>query len=159
MGRKKYPLEPLARVRRDRVEASARELGAAVRLREEAEKNRVAAELERTHRLAEASEVRDGESRALGHGVLTAADLQRQGAWQARMHWEDEEAARAVSDLAAREEALRDSEGRAKALVAQREADSKVVLEHQTKWKDTERRAEDAAEEEAAAEAWRPRPK
>src|ERR1700722_9722484 len=130
MSRKKYPLEPLARLRHDGVEASVRDLAAAVRLREEAEQTRAAAELERVRRLEEAKEIRESESSALTHGGLKAADLQRQGAWQARGRWEDEKAVRTVSDLAAREVALRDGEGRAKAVVTQREADAKVVVEH-----------------------------
>ena len=157
MRPKRYPLDPLVRVRRDRVEASARSLASAIREREEAERVRLAAEAERARRAEEAKRVREVEASALDRGELSAADLQRQGAWEARTQWEDEQRARQVDAARERESSTRRGEGKAMAEVAKAEAGAKVVTEHRARWvKEGERKAE-AAAEEGAAEAWRPR--
>ena len=157
MRSKKYPLEAVARVRRDRKDASARTLAVAIHEREEAERRRVLAEAERARLEAEATRVRGAEAQALQRGELRVADLQRQGAWDARTRWEDEERARSVAALGEQEAAARAGESQARTAVALRDADVKVVSEHQARWDAAGRRAEEAAEEEGAAEAWRPK--
>jgi len=157
MHPKKYPLDPLVRLRRDRVDDSVEALSAAIQTREEAERLHVAALAERTRQAEQAQRVRDAEANALGRGEISVADLQRQGAWEARTQWEDQEQALHVARAHEREAAARGGEGEARAGVAKAEADSKVVTKHRTDWAQERERAAEAAVEEGAAEAWRPR--
>ena len=159
MRSKKYPLEALQRVRQDRRETSARALAIAIRAREKAERCRLEAEVERARLEAEAARVRDAESCVLWRGELSVADLQRQGAWDARTRWEDDERARSLAALAETVATARAGEGQARADVAVGDAEVKVVSEHQSRWESAGRAVEEAAEEEASAEAWRPRTK
>jgi hypothetical protein len=157
MRPKKYPLEPLARVRRAQLDESARALADAVRAREEAEQKRLAAEREARARAARSEAARETESEALRQGELSVADLQRQGAWEVRVQAEEREAGRVLRDLTAEEATRRSGEASAKAGVTSGEAELKVVLEHRSQWQDAKERADEAVEEEVAAEAWRPR--
>lgn len=159
MRSKKYPLEALVRLRREKKGAAERQLGSAIAAREGAEKDRKEAEVERANAQARAAEVRDAESDALTRGSLSAADLQRQAAWQARVSWEDDEARRGIVGLAARETAAAEDEARAKGDATKAEADAKVVGEHRARWDLANKHAAEAAEEEDAADAFRPRPK
>jgi len=154
---KSYPLEPLVRVRRDRVDASARALASAIEAREAAERGRRSAEAERARHADEARRARESEAGALARGELSAADLQRQGAWDARVRWEDEERARRVAAAGEREATAVGAEGEARGGVAKAEAESKVVAEHRARWAAEGARAAEVASEEGAAEAWRPR--
>jgi hypothetical protein len=154
---KRYPLDPLARVRREHVEASARDLAASIQAREAAERERLAAEAERARRADEARRACIAEAEALGRGALTAADLQRQGAWAARTEWDDQASAADVTSATEREATARDGEGRAKSRVTTAEAEARVVTEHRARWVAEGERASEAAAEEAAAEVWRPR--
>jgi hypothetical protein len=156
MRPKRYPLDPLVRVRRDSVDKSAKVLSVAVATREEAERARLAAEAERARRAEEAGHVRAAEGNALLRGELSAADLQRQGAWEARTQWDDEERARRVREAEEREATARGGEGDARAALATAEANAKVVTEHRTRWVAEGEKAAEAAAEEGAAEAWRP---
>ena len=157
MRPKKYPLDPLVQLRLDKVEAKARDLAVSIEAREQAERTRIAAEAERERLAEEARETRTAEQRALGRGELSVADLQRQGAWETRMQWDDQTRAAEIAAAVEHEAAARDGEGRARGRVSAAEAEAKVVTEHRGRWvADGERRADAAAEEEAA-EAWRPR--
>jgi hypothetical protein len=156
MRPKRYPLDALVRVRREHVDASARELSAAIRAREEAERVRLAAEAERARQAHDADRVRAAEASALDRGQLSAADLQRQGAWEARTQWEDGQRARQVDAARERESSARGGEGRAMAEVAKAEAGAKVVTEHRARWAAQGERAAEAAAEEEATDAWRP---
>jgi hypothetical protein len=157
MRPKRYPLDPLVRVRRDRVDTQVKALSMAVHTREEAERARLAAEADRARRTVEAEQVRAGEQSALARGELSAVDLQRQGAWEARTQWDDEERGRRVATARESEAAARGSEGDARAHLATAEANAKVVTEHRAKWVQEGEKAAEVAAEEGAAEAWRPR--
>jgi hypothetical protein len=157
MPPKKYPLDPLVRLRQDKVDASTRELAASIQAREGAERARLAAEAERARLAEEARQARAKEERALGRGELSVADLQRQGAWEARTQWEDQARATEVAAATERETAAREGEGRARSRVSTAEAEAKVVTEHRGRWVAEGQRAADATAEEEAADAWRPR--
>ncbi len=157
MPRTRYPLEPLARVRAEKVDVAATGLAKAIVAREGAERARVEAEAERARQDALAKQVRDAEAGALASGALLAADLQRQGAWDARMRWEDEERARKVADARGAEVHARSEERGARTAVATAEAEAKVVSNHKDRWTKERDRALEAADEEGAAEAWRSR--
>jgi hypothetical protein len=157
MRPRKYPLAPLEKLRRERVDSTVKGLASAIVTHEEAERQRLELERERALLAREASAVRDAEARALVEGRLSVADLQRQGAWVARQEWEDAERGRAVSAARDREGESKKAEERARADVAAAEAEARVVERHHERWNAAGRRASELAEEEGAAEAWRPR--
>ena len=156
MRPKKYPLDPLVRVRRERTDASVRELAGSIATREGAERARIAAEAERARRAEVARQARIAEEKALLGGELSAADLQRQAAWDARTQWDDQASAEEVKRAVERETTAREGEGRARSRVATAEAEARVVTEHRARWVAEGERAAEAAAEEDAAEGWRP---
>jgi hypothetical protein len=157
MGPKKYSLDPLVRVRRERAVASVRELATSIQAREAAERTRCEAEAERARRAEEARRSHADEVTALEKGELTAADLQRQGAWQAREAWDDQARGEQVAAAVGQEKLARDLEARARSNLATAEGEAKVVTEHRGRWVAEGERALEAAAEEQASEAWRPR--
>jgi hypothetical protein len=157
MRPKTYPLDPLLRVRRDEATARTKQLAGAVATREEAAHARLRLEAAREAERARAAGVRAAEAGALDRGDLAAVDLQRQAAWEARVRWEDDEAARRVREATERERAAQVGEAAAKAGAAAAEAATKVVSEHRARWDADRVRAAEVAAEEDAAEAWRPR--
>ena len=154
---KRYPLDPLVGLRRDKVEASTRDLAAAIRAREAATSARLAAEAEQARLAAEARKLRAAEEAALAGGRLSAADLQRGAAWGTRTAWDDQAGAEQVATAAAREAAAVDGERRERSKVAATEAEAKVTDEHRDRWHADAERATQATAEEGALEAWRPR--
>jgi hypothetical protein len=157
MRPKKYPLDPLVRVRKERVDASVAALAKSIRAREVAEDSRAVAEAERLRAAEEAKRTRGNEAEALARGELSAADLQRQASWQARTQWDDAERARRV--VIAREQEARalEAERGARAGASDAEAAAKVVTKHREGWVSDSARALEASSEEGAAEAWRRR--
>src|SRR5580658_1395504 len=118
MPRKKYPLESLARMKKDRVEAKARELGAAISTREAREAERGRKEADRDAARASANVVRTGERAALEKGDLRVIDLARGNVWETRVKVEDAGRTREVDDARTAEEKARATEARAKSDVA-----------------------------------------
>jgi hypothetical protein len=157
MAGKKYPLDSLVGVRKRRQDAATRDVGVAIREREAAERQRCAAEEERARHVSEARAVQTEEARALARGERSVLDLQRQGAWQARVDLEADERAHKVARARQREEASVTAEAGAKVVAATAEAETKVVTRHREAWSLAEERAREAAAEEAATEAWRPK--
>src|ERR1700722_14483205 len=86
----KYPLEPLAELRRKKVEAATAALAEAVRKREAAARALRGAEVRRDAAARAAAAVRTAELEALGQGQLHARDLARAHAWAARAAAEQE---------------------------------------------------------------------
>ena len=154
---KKYPLEPLARVRAQKVESAARDLGAAVRSREAAERRRVAAERERECAEQEARTVRDAERCAMERGELRVRDLVRADAWEARGQADRAALDRQVNQARAREGDAAETEQKARTALRERRVEEDVVGRDRVIWTERERKKADAKEEEAGAEAWRPR--
>jgi hypothetical protein len=154
---KKYPLEPLARVRASRTEEAARELAQAIGARERAQRRVAEAEAERTAARAAQQALRDGERKALERGELAAVDLMRGGAWEARAKEEIAQLERQLASATAREAEARAKEAGAKNTVAERSAEEKVVDADRARWAERERKKQEGREEEAGAEAWRPK--
>jgi hypothetical protein len=154
---KKYPLEPLARVRATRTDDAKRELALAIHARELAEKRLRAAEAEREKARAAAQGLRDAERGALERGELSARDLMRADAWEARAKEELAQLERQLDQASAREREARAKEATAKGAVGERRAELGVVEEDRARWTNRERQKEEAKEEEAGAEAWRPK--
>jgi hypothetical protein len=154
----RYPLEPLARLREDQVEAAVRGLAAAVAGRGAAEDARRTAEHRRDAHAEAAALVRESERLALRRGELHAGDLARAGAWEARVASEHEAMASEVRRALGAEAQARDAERKAQRETASRKADAEAVATDQARWHDALRKKGEAREEEAAEEAFRRRP-
>jgi len=159
MQRKKYPLEPLARLKRERAETRTRELGEAVAAREALEKERAAKEADRERARDAASVVCREERARLEGGDLKVLDLVRGGIWETRVKTEDAQRGRAIERARAAEEEARATEAGAKLHVASAKAESESVQRHHARWDALAKNAEEAREEEAMSEAVRPKRK
>jgi colicin import membrane protein len=153
----RYALEPLAKIREERVDEAVRGLAKAVASRESAERGRRAAEAQRTGHEESAARARDAERGALERGELRVEDLARAGEWELRVAAEREAllAAEERARVAARE-ALAKEQG-AMGEVATRKADAEVVEKDRARWAEGQRKRALAREEEEAAEAYRPK--
>jgi hypothetical protein len=153
----KYPLEPLAEMRRQKVEEATAALAGAVRKREAAARALRGAEVRRETAARVASRVRTAELEALTRGDLRALDLARAHAWAARTAAEGEALAGVVRRAEAAEAVARDHERDAQGGLATRRAEALLVEGHRDRWNEQHRRGVEAREEEASSEAWRPR--
>jgi dTMP kinase len=153
----RYPLESLARVREEQVDAASRELAAAARRAEAAASARLAAQRSLDEDARVAAGVRDGERAALAQGGLRAADLARAGEWSRAVEIGREQQRRALEQAAEADVRARQDEEAARARVAARQAEAEVVARHRGRWEEERRAEAEACEEEAAAEAWRAR--
>lgn len=157
MAAKKYPLDPLVKLREQHVEEATRELGAAVRAREVAEHRTRAAKDEERRAEERAKTVRQGEQAKLEAGQLTVADLQRADAWAFAAAEEKRVLEAQVQRAAEAEAEARSGETRQRDVVASRKADAEVVEKDKAKWTERTRKDALAKEEEEATEAWRPK--
>jgi hypothetical protein len=153
MRPKKYPLEPLRRLKKERAEQKTRELGTAIAARETVQRRREEAEGEQKAARARAEAVREEERSALVKGELFARDLARGGAWEQRVSAEDQERARGVEKARTREDDARRLEARAQGDVAIARAEVEVTARHEERWTSAARKVAESSEEEALAEA------
>jgi hypothetical protein len=151
----KYPLEPLARLRAQKVDEAARVLAGAVTTRETAERVRLGAEQRRASQEEEAKGVRDVEAEELLRGDLRVADLARAGAWEVRVASEQEKLALALTRAREEEGKAREGEKEARESVAAKRADAEVVEKDAARWREGVRKRAETKEEDAASEAWR----
>jgi hypothetical protein len=157
MGKKKYPLERLLGVRKDKASARVKELASAIREREALERARLAAEQEQARARGEAARERDRVAESLAKGSLSAGDLARQAAWEARVEWDEAERQRKITTMKENEARAKEGEENARGLVRAAEAESKVVVRDRERWVAEADRAAALKAEEEAAEAWRRR--
>jgi len=157
MASRKYPLDPLVRLREQQVDDKTRGLSTAVTAREAAELERSQAELARRQAEQRAERLRDAERAALARGELRVGDLQRSQAWEIGVAAEQRRLAQQESGAAEKEKTARAKEDEARAELAASKADAEVVGKDKQRFVDRERRAQDARDEEAVAEAWRPK--
>jgi hypothetical protein len=157
MRGRKYPLEPLEKLRQERVDGATRALADAVKDKTKAEARRARVEEERRRGEDEARRTRDHERDALERGDLSAADLMRAAAWEVRARAEAEEHARRVAGAEAADAAAQASLETARFDLAQRKSDADVMAKDRRKWRDRVKKDEEKAEEAAAEEAWRPK--
>ena len=148
----KYPLTPVREDRDRKVDAATAELGGSVRAREVADAEKRAAERRREEAEARVAAVRHDEAERLARGELRVADLARGQAWEHGARAEIAVLAQAVERADGRLEATRDTEGVARAALAQKKADLDVIAKDQARFDDEARRAREAADEEAADE-------
>jgi hypothetical protein len=155
--RKEYALEPLHRLRERQVDAAARALAEAAAARSAAEERRVQQERRVVRADAEAKVERVALRLALDRGELTAEDLAHATAWRARATAERARLQRQLrsAEQQQQEAVAREEESRAE--LGARRGDAKVIEKHRSAWMATVRKAQEASEEEAASEIWRPR--
>jgi hypothetical protein len=158
MRRRTYPLDPLATVRARKVEGAVAGLATAITQREKAEGERRSAEDRKAAQEAKAARIVQAERESLEQGQLRAADLARAHAWQLRSEAEHAALASQVERASAAEAEARSAEGAARTQVAGRKADAEVVENDRERWTAEGRKRDEAKEEEAMAEAFRPRP-
>ncbi|HEY8042420.1 MAG TPA: hypothetical protein VIF15_21610 [Polyangiaceae bacterium] len=153
----KYALEPLARLRQHGVDEAVRGLATAVARRDEAERRRRGAEQRRELHESATALVREDEREALARGELRAADLARADAWERRASAEGTAMAAECDRARTSEATALEQEQRARTQVATREADAQVVARDRARWDEGLRKRTEAREEEAMAEAYRPK--
>jgi hypothetical protein len=159
MHRKKYPLESLAHLKKDRAERATRALGKAVAARETLEGARKELERAREEARVATDLVRSKEQERLEEGSLTAGDLRREAAWQSRVNLEDRARAKGVDDARATEERARGAEASARKAVADARAEHETVLRHQQRFRLAAEKREEARDEEERTEMVRQKKK
>lgn len=155
----KYPLDPLREHRDRHVDAATAQLGEAVRAREAADEAKRRAEKERRDAEARAAAVREDEAARLANGELCVADLARAEAWEHAASAELDDLGRAIVRADGKVAAARDAELEARTELAQKKADLDVVVKDHARFEAGVRSAREAAEEEAAEEAFAARRK
>jgi hypothetical protein len=152
----RYALEPLARVRKQKVDEAAQSLAVAIRGREIAERDRRAAETRRDTHETDAAGVRAKEREALERGELCAGDLARADGWEVRIAAERAALLAAVERARGDESGARQTEERAKTEACARRADAEVVEKDRARWTAAQLKQAEARDEDEAAEAYRP---
>jgi hypothetical protein len=152
MPGRKYPLEPLVKLRQREVDGATEKLAHAIAERESAERKRLVAEKERERADEVASLVRNDERSALEKGTLRAGDLQRAQAWEIGVGEQRKRLIQQVSTASQDEERAHALEDTARTELATREADAEVVDKDKTRFDAKSAQLDLAREEEAAAE-------
>lgn len=157
MASKKYPLEKLLELRERQKDEAAGELADAVTKRAAAELAFARATQARLDAEAKARALRERESEALAKGGLSVADLQRAGAWEHRVEAEQKGLATQEDQARAGAESALGDEADARGVLAQKQADAKVVENDRARHRAQAAREAEAKAEEEASEAWRKR--
>jgi hypothetical protein len=155
MRPRRYPLDPLARLREKGVDDATKLLADAIRAREAAQRLEAAALARHDAAEENARVVIEGEEAALDRGELRTADLAMGAAWRARDERERAVLERRLARAVEGTEAASTVEQGAKGAVLNAHAQAEVVARDRTKWEGAERKRSGAAEEEAAAETFR----
>jgi hypothetical protein len=148
---RKYPLDPLRRVREENVDRKARSLSDSMRelelARDEAERS------ERRKRELEAAVVAtvSREEQSLARGELTAADLARGAAWTLGKEMERAEKVRLLEQARARQMAADAKAAERKVELADAKTSAELVEKHHQGWQRA-RTAESVARDEEDAE-------
>jgi hypothetical protein len=158
MRPRKYPLDPLARLREKRVGDATRLLSDAIRARQEAEQREESAQARKDDAAKEVLAVGGRERSALERGELRADDLALGAAWKVRMDADRAELEGQLAKALSQTSAAQAQEGTAQDGVARARADAEVVARDRAKWEEAGRKKEEAAEEEVADEAFRRKP-
>jgi hypothetical protein len=156
---RKYPLDPLKRVRAEKVDQRKISLSDALRKAEATSsdverKTQAKGQLDRS-----VSATARGERESLERGELSAADLARGAAWGLAAGLKRQEMARAVDEAQKEDERARAAAEKERTLLATAQAEAKVVEKHHEKWRAARTAAEVARDEESAEEAHLGRPK
>jgi hypothetical protein len=145
-----YPLEPLVKVRRERVDRRAAELGAAkrTRTREEAFAEVARARHEGARRRTLATQA--SERQRLEGGELRARDLAQGELHRLRAEAEIAALASDQAGAARRAKKAKGTEAAAQAALGRARAEHEATLRHRRRFHEEEARANERASEEAA---------
>ncbi len=157
MPRPKYPLQPVLEDRQRKVDDQAAELGQSIRRREAAEAAKAKAEAVKREAEQAAAAVRADEAEALARGELRAIDLMRAEAWEVAEKARIDSLSRAADAAAAKAASAQREEVDARVTLAQKKAEHDVVVKDKGRFAERLAKKAQAAEEEAAEEAWRPK--
>ena len=157
MARSQYPLEALRKLRDERAEAQAHELAQQVARSASAEATLRARELARREHAERTADSLRVERQRLAAGGVSGADLLRVADFEvaARVQAELLERAEAEARQALANE--RAVEQKLRAQQATREAEAKLVRNHEANFHEHEAQLAQKAEEEAALEQWNAR--
>ena len=151
---RRYPLEPLAGLRKEKSEKRAAELREAQAKSEKERLRLEAAQERRTRAEAAGAAVRAGEQARLEQGGQSARDLQQGERFRAGVTAQlaelgalEHEAQRRAQEAALAAERARTSLGVAR-------AEQRAVERHRERFRSNEERAREEAEQEAAEERW-----
>jgi hypothetical protein len=146
---KRYPLEPLRRVRVEKLNGAERALGQAQRDLEEARGTLVHREREKADIDGESQRIREGEFERLARGELSASDLLRGAAWGVGAALRAQEKAHEIDEARAAVSSSQKTVETRQSSAMHAQADKQVVERDRDRF----RRAEDAAAVEAEDEA------
>jgi hypothetical protein len=148
---RKYPLDPLKRVRAEKVDQGARALSQALGEVENARAEHERRELAKRELERSLSEVARGEGERLERGELSAADLARGAAFGIAADMKRAAHAEAVEEARSKHAKAASHVEESRRVFATARADAEVVERHRQKWQKA-RDAEVVSKEEESAE-------
>jgi hypothetical protein len=157
MARPSYPLEALRKLRDDRAEALAQELAAQVARSQVAEAKLRQREAARREHAERAAEVVRSEQERLASGGLSGADLRRIADFEVATKVQAGLLQRAEAEARQDLGQERAAEQKLRAQQAEREAEAKLVRNHEAGFHEHQGNLAQKAEEEAALEQWNAR--
>jgi hypothetical protein len=151
---RKYPLDPLRRVREDTVDRRVRAVSDALGATEKARRDAELAEARKRELEQTVDDTMRGEHRRLDAGDLTVADLARGAAWNLAAHIEQSRR-RAALDAAREKQLHAEAVAREeRRLLIEAEKAARVVSKHHEAWQAQRKSAVVAAEDEQAEESY-----
>ena len=157
MSNPKYPRASVLTHRERLTDDAKSELARTVTEREQRERDKARAEAVETKAASDRAAVHSDENARLMRGELTVSDLARLRAWDTRAETEAKDLAQKVAAAATILDDGRAKERDALASLANRMADVNVLEKDRDRFLTSERTKAEAREEEANAEAYRPR--
>jgi hypothetical protein len=151
---RRYSLEPLVPVRRERVERRSGELGSAAATRRKDQEAAHAAKVRHAEATRAAKIARDAERSQLERGSLTARDLVQGELHRAGVSVRLSELARAEAAAAEKLARAKASEARAKIALGSARAEEDAVLRHRGRFRAELSRKQEKEQEDAAAEVF-----
>lgn len=148
----RYPLEPLVQIRAADVDGAAQAFARAIAERERAESLADEARREEQRFLDEATAVEQREALALASGVLRASDLAQRDAYLAGAARVARENAEAVARAESLVDVARETEERARAELAERKAQAKILENDRQRFVERARHAADVKEDDNVEE-------
>jgi hypothetical protein len=151
----KYPLQPLAELRKKKVDDAASVAAAATRQHDAAARARLGAQRRCEDYDRVTVRAREAEGDALARGELRAVDLARADTWIVRVSAERTALAAGLEGAREAEAKAKAGESDAQAAVASCRAEAELIARHRADWNEAVRKRVEAKEEEASSEAWR----
>jgi hypothetical protein len=147
---RKYPLDPLRRVREETVDRKARALSDSLRQVEVAEGERERTERQQRDVEREVARTAAEEGQRLKSGESTAADLARAAAWGIAKEMEQREKARLAEEARARRDTAEAHAASRRTDLADARASAELVTKHHERWQRAETAASHGRDEEDA---------